>query len=209
MLVCAEVSGNRVASRGGCEDVVVGVLEAECPSDGFACGTCGWRHAELADPACEATRPRVSLSRNSTGSPLCRAPHGGSALVALRLGFDATAQTSRGRGGACSRAVTLDTRVDVCHAVGLSQGSRIGMTDRRRARIELGLALFTGALAGLTIAWPEWIEGLLGVEPDAGSGAAEWGIVIVLLLLTLAFGVMARRDMRRAASSRAQAGHAS
>ena len=33
-------------SRGCREDVVVGVVEAECPADGLACGARGWRHAE-------------------------------------------------------------------------------------------------------------------------------------------------------------------
>ena len=35
-----------VALRGCREYVVVGVVEAECPADGFACGARGWRHAE-------------------------------------------------------------------------------------------------------------------------------------------------------------------
>ena len=33
-------------SRRRREYVVVGVVEAECPSDGFPCGARGWRHAE-------------------------------------------------------------------------------------------------------------------------------------------------------------------
>ena len=74
-----------------------------------------------------------------------------------------------------------------------------GGRRRRRARTELGLSVTTAVLAVLTLVWPEWIEALLGVEPDSGSGAAEWAIVVGLLLLTVVFGVLARSGMRQAA----------
>jgi hypothetical protein len=32
----------------------------------------------------------------------------------------------------------------------------------------------------LTLAVPDWIEVLFGIEPDGGSGEAEWMIVLAL-----------------------------
>jgi len=45
----------------------------------------------------------------------------------------------------------------------------------------LTLQLLAGAccavLAAITMALPTWIETVFGVDPDGGSGAAEWLIV--------------------------------
>ena len=76
-----------------------------------------------------------------------------------------------------------------------------GARRRRRAPVELGLGVVAAVLAAVTLVWPEWIEGLFGFEPDAGSGAAEWAVVFGLLLLAVALGVLGRSDMRRAASA--------
>jgi hypothetical protein len=59
------------------------------------------------------------------------------------------------------------------------------------------------ALIGLmvTLVWPDWIEELTGLNPDGGSGAAEWVAVAVLGVLTLVFGVRAWRVLRAAAPS--------
>jgi hypothetical protein len=48
----------------------------------------------------------------------------------------------------------------------------------------------------LTLFWPRWIESLTGLEPDAGSGEAEWAIVILFAALALAVGLLARRDYK-------------
>lgn len=63
-----------------------------------------------------------------------------------------------------------------------------------KARIETGLAVLAGVLALVTFIWPTWIESLFGVEPDGGSGAAEWWIVVVLALGAVVLGLFARRD---------------
>jgi hypothetical protein len=73
---------------------------------------------------------------------------------------------------------------------------------RRRARVELGLALIAAVLAVVTFAWPDWIEALFRVDPDAGSGAAEWGFVFDLALLAVMLGVLDSSDLRSAVSAK-------
>jgi len=67
-----------------------------------------------------------------------------------------------------------------------------------KARIEIGLAVVAGTLAVMTLFWPTWIETLFDVEPDGGSGEAEWWIVAVLALVAVMLGLLARRDFRGA-----------
>jgi preprotein translocase subunit SecG len=73
---------------------------------------------------------------------------------------------------------------------------------RTRLRIEVVLAVISAALCVLTLVFPEWIEELTGLEPDAGSGALEWIIAGVFLVAALVFSVLARRDYRRLAADR-------
>jgi hypothetical protein len=63
--------------------------------------------------------------------------------------------------------------------------------------IEGLLGLASLALAVLTVVNKEWIEELTGLEPDAGSGALEWGIVIAFGLAAVLLGRMAWRDRQR------------
>jgi hypothetical protein len=70
---------------------------------------------------------------------------------------------------------------------------------RRRFWIETGLGVLSGSAVILTLAVPDWIEVVFGVDPDQSSGALEWGIVVAFLVATLAFGFVARREWRRAA----------
>jgi ABC-type branched-subunit amino acid transport system permease subunit len=65
-----------------------------------------------------------------------------------------------------------------------------------RARLELGLgALFAlGAVA--TAIWPTWLESLTGLEPDAGTGEAEWWLVVLLGVAAVVAGLLGRRDLR-------------
>jgi hypothetical protein len=71
----------------------------------------------------------------------------------------------------------------------------------RRARIrfwiEVALAVITAGLAIVTLMTHEWIELSFGVDPDAGSGALEWGIAIAFAVATVAFSLMARAELKR------------
>jgi hypothetical protein len=67
----------------------------------------------------------------------------------------------------------------------------------RRALAESTLAIVALLLAVITAINAEWIEWLTGLDPDGGSGALEWGIVVVLSLGAVVAGALARRDLRR------------
>ena len=75
------------------------------------------------------------------------------------------------------------------------------MVRRVRVRfwVEVALAVSTAALLLLTLISREWIEEIFGVEPDAGSGALEWALVVVLGAATVIFSLLARKELRRPA----------
>ena len=66
---------------------------------------------------------------------------------------------------------------------------------------ETVLAVLTGVLGLVTAVWPDWIEIVFGVEPDQGSGALEWGLVVALFAASAVCGLLARAERRRAAAS--------
>jgi len=72
---------------------------------------------------------------------------------------------------------------------------------KTRFWVESSLALLSGLLCLLTLIRKDWIEAVFGVEPDGGSGAAEWAIVAVLAAMTIAFGALARVTRRRATTT--------
>ena len=73
---------------------------------------------------------------------------------------------------------------------------------RRRLRIEVVLAVISAALCVLTLVFPEWIEALTGLEPDAGSGELEWVIAGIFLAAAVVSALLANRDRRRLAAGR-------
>jgi hypothetical protein len=78
------------------------------------------------------------------------------------------------------------------------------MNPRARMRfwVEVGLGVTSTLLLLLTLVTREWIELLFGVDPDGGSGALEWLIVACLVVMTLVFGALARRERRRLTRTR-------
>jgi hypothetical protein len=74
---------------------------------------------------------------------------------------------------------------------------------RRRLRIEAVLAGVSAILFILTLVFPEWIEVITGLEPDAGSGALELVVAGAFLVGAMVSAVLARRDQRRLAAHRA------
>jgi hypothetical protein len=63
---------------------------------------------------------------------------------------------------------------------------------------EVILGIITGVLFVLTLLNRAWIETVFQVDPDHGQGWVEWLIVGVLLAVTVACGVLARYEWRRA-----------
>jgi hypothetical protein len=78
------------------------------------------------------------------------------------------------------------------------------MTHNLRMRFwfESGLALVSLAALVLTLISRSWIETLTGLDPDSGSGAAEWVVVAVLMAVTISAVAMARVELQRAAATR-------
>ena len=73
---------------------------------------------------------------------------------------------------------------------------RDGNIRLHRARLWAAswLSVVNGLLLALALLRPDWLEGFLPVDPDGGSGAVEWAIVAVLLVLTLASSRVARAE---------------
>jgi len=68
---------------------------------------------------------------------------------------------------------------------------------RTRFWLELACGVLGGALFVVTLAWSEWIEVVFGVDPDNGSGALEWAVVLGLLAVSVDSWLMAVREWRR------------
>ena len=69
-------------------------------------------------------------------------------------------------------------------------------TRGRRLWIETGACALSGLVLVLTVVWPDWIELVFGFDPDASSGALEWGIAVAASAATATFLLLARRDWR-------------
>lgn len=70
-----------------------------------------------------------------------------------------------------------------------------------RVGLETAIALLAALLGVMTIFWHDWIEALTGWDPDQHNGAAEWLIVVGLLVVAVAMGIAARRHWRLLADS--------
>jgi hypothetical protein len=63
--------------------------------------------------------------------------------------------------------------------------------------VEFVAAAASGLLAALTAVWPDWIEGVFGVDPDHHNGSVEWAVVVVCAAVAIVFASLARREWRR------------
>jgi hypothetical protein len=66
-----------------------------------------------------------------------------------------------------------------------------------RFRFEAAVAAACAGLAVLTTLVPEWIEVVTGLDPDAGSGALEWAVVLGSAALALGAALAAHLEWRR------------
>ena len=70
-------------------------------------------------------------------------------------------------------------------------------TVRARFWLEAVCATLGAVLFAVTLISREWIEVIFGVEPDGGSGAAEFAIAFGLLAVAAVSSVLAIREWRR------------
>ena len=75
---------------------------------------------------------------------------------------------------------------------------------RLQVRIAAGLAIASAVLSVLTFALPDWIEVVVGVDPDSGSGAVEW--IVAAALLAVAFAAASAAGALQIRAVRAREG---
>ena len=76
--------------------------------------------------------------------------------------------------------------------------SGIGRSFRLWAVVGVGTVAWL--LTFITLAWPEWIEAVLGTNPDTGDGSLERSVTVasgVVFLMCLAMSLPALRQRSR------------
>jgi hypothetical protein len=77
----------------------------------------------------------------------------------------------------------------------------LGVAMKRAVRIpfwfQTGLALLSGSVAIITLFRRDWIEALIGVDPDYHNGSLESAIIAALAVVSIAFALTARTEWRR------------
>jgi hypothetical protein len=71
---------------------------------------------------------------------------------------------------------------------------------RKRFWIETSAATFGLVLAVITLVLPSWLEVVFGIDPDHGSGSAEWILVGVAAAVAVIASLAARRELHLAAT---------
>jgi hypothetical protein len=64
----------------------------------------------------------------------------------------------------------------------------------RRLRLEIGLAALSVLMFVATVAWPEWIEMVFGIDPDHGDGSLESVIMGMTALCAIGASLRVRSD---------------
>lgn len=54
-----------------------------------------------------------------------------------------------------------------------------------RSWLEMVMGGLSALMLAATLVWPDWIERLFELEPDAGDGSAEWNWVIAFAVAAL------------------------
>ncbi len=68
---------------------------------------------------------------------------------------------------------------------------------RWRLWIAASCAALCWVLFAVTLAVPDWIEAVFGMDPDHGNGSLEWAIVGVLFVAAVTLSGVTRREWRR------------
>lgn len=63
--------------------------------------------------------------------------------------------------------------------------------------VELAAGTASMIMVAVTSLWPQWIEVVFGLAPDAGSGETEWGLTVGLCIFAVVMFVAARLEWRR------------
>jgi hypothetical protein len=66
--------------------------------------------------------------------------------------------------------------------------------------VEALLAAGNAILLVMTLVWKDWVEIVFDVNPDAGSGAVEWAIVGITLVLSIVLLLLALAELRRSST---------
>jgi hypothetical protein len=72
--------------------------------------------------------------------------------------------------------------------------------------IKLAFGAASGVLFFMTLAWPAWIEWVVGAGPDNGTGSLEWLICVMTGCITVWLWRGAGREHRRLALARKPTG---
>jgi hypothetical protein len=65
--------------------------------------------------------------------------------------------------------------------------------------IETAFGVASAVVLAMTLVWPDWIERIFGLEPDAGDGSAEWGWAVAFAVAALVLFADAGRTWWRTA----------
>lgn len=68
---------------------------------------------------------------------------------------------------------------------------------RRRFWLDVGAALAAMLVLAVTAVQPMWVESVLGLDPDAGSGAVEWLYAGLVAGVAAGSSLLARAELRR------------
>lgn len=61
----------------------------------------------------------------------------------------------------------------------------------------VSVAAAAGALALVSVVWPDWLESVFGIHPDRESGSAEWFIALTLAVIAVSMAVLALTEWKR------------